>query len=99
MLKIRTFLEHRAHDKPRPRTAIVEDRGPLALLFLNNNLHVVHHHHPRLPWCRLPQAYRAQKARYLASNEGYRYASYAEVFRRYFLHAQDAVPHSTYRGR
>ncbi|MDZ7908968.1 MAG: fatty acid desaturase [Gemmobacter sp.] len=46
ILKIRTFLEHRAHDLPRARTVIVEDRGPLALLFLNNNLHVVHHTHP-----------------------------------------------------
>ena len=54
LLKIRTYLEHRAHEAPRARTVIIEDRGPLALLFLNNNLHVVHHCHPAVPWYRLP---------------------------------------------
>ena len=49
LLKIRTFLEHRAHEAPRARTVIVEDRGPLALLFLNNNFHAVHHMHPKVP--------------------------------------------------
>ena len=33
LLKVRTFLEHRAHELCRARTVIVEDRGPLALLF------------------------------------------------------------------
>ena len=50
LLKIRTFLEHRAHELCRARTVIIEDRGPLAFLFLNNNLHVVHHAHPNVPW-------------------------------------------------
>ncbi|MEM6372175.1 MAG: fatty acid desaturase, partial [Pseudomonadota bacterium] len=36
ILKIRTFLEHQAHEAARGRTAIVEDRGILAFLFLNN---------------------------------------------------------------
>ena len=52
LLKIRTFLEHRAHEKSRARTVIIEDRGPLAFLFLNNNLHVVHHMNPAAPWYR-----------------------------------------------
>ena len=60
ILKIRTFLEHRAHADPAARTVIVEDRGPLALLFLNNNLHVVHHAHPGVPWYALPALYRAR---------------------------------------
>ncbi|MDU8909963.1 fatty acid desaturase [Aestuariicoccus sp. MJ-SS9] len=93
VLKIRTFLEHQAHERARGRTVIIEDRGPLALLFLNNNLHVVHHMHAAVPWYRLPGLYRANRARYLSRNEGYRYASYAEVFRRHFLKAKDPVPH------
>ena len=47
VLKIRTFLEHQAHERASARTVIIEDRGPLAFLFLNNNLHVVHHMHPQ----------------------------------------------------
>lgn len=93
LLKIRTFLEHRAHEAARARTVVVEDRGPLALLFLNNNLHVVHHMHPAVPWYRLPALYGANRDHYLRRNDGYRYRSYAEVFARYFLRAKDPVPH------
>lgn len=99
VLKIRTFLEHRAHEKSRARTVIIEDRGPLAFLFLNNNLHVVHHMNPGAPWHRLPALYRAGKARYQASNEHYVYRSYGEVFRRYFLRAKDPVAHPLFRPR
>lgn len=93
LLKIRTFLEHRAHEDARGRTVVIEDRGLLALLFLNNNLHVVHHMHAAVPWYRLPQLYYANRDRYLSRNAGYRYASYAEIFRRYLWQAKDPVPH------
>ncbi len=93
LVKIRTFLEHRAHEKSRARTVIVEDRGLLAFLFLNNNLHVVHHMNPTAPWYRLPALYRAQKERYLALNEAYVYRSYAQIFREYFWRAKDPVAH------
>lgn len=96
ILKIRTFLEHRAHAAARARTVIIEDRGLLALLFLNNNLHVVHHMHPRVPWYRLPALYHGRAAHYLARNQGYRYRSYGDVFRRYLWRAKDPVPHPLY---
>jgi len=93
LVKIRTFLEHRAHEKSRARTVIVEDRGLLAFLFLNNNLHVVHHMNPAAPWYRLPALYRSGKDRYLACNEAYVYRSYGQIFREYFWHAKDPVAH------
>jgi fatty acid desaturase len=93
ILKIRTFLEHRAHETALGRTVIIEDRGLLALLFLNNNFHLVHHMHAKVPWFRLPQLYAQNRDRYLSRNGGYRYASYAEVFRKYFWRAKDPVPH------
>jgi fatty acid desaturase len=93
VLKIRTFLEHRAHEKSRARTVIIEDNGPLAWLFLYNSLHVVHHMHPGAPWYSLPSLYRAGRARYQACNDAYVYRSYAEIFRKYFLRAKDPVPH------
>jgi fatty acid desaturase len=96
VLKIRTFLEHQAHERASGRTAIIEDGGLLAFLFLNNNLHVVHHMHPRLAWYRLPGLYRANRDRYLARNGGYAYASYAEVARRHLLRAKEPVPHPLY---
>jgi len=96
VLKIRTFLEHQAHERARGRTVIIEDRGPLAFLFLNNNLHVVHHMHPKLPWYRLPRIYFNNREAYLARNAGYSYRSYAEIFRRHLLRAKDPVPHPLY---
>ena len=93
LLKIRTFLEHRAHDAARARTVVVEDRGPLALLFLNNNFHVVHHMHPNVPWYKLPALYALRREHYLRRNDGYVYQSYTEVFRRYLTKPKDPVPH------
>ena len=99
LLKIRTFLEHRAHEKARGRTVVIEDRGPLAFLFLNNNFHVVHHMNPGVAWYRLPALYRAGKERYLSYNEGYVYRSYGEVFGKYLLRPKDPVPHPLWRRR
>ena len=93
LLKIRTFLEHQAHEKVRGRTVIIDETGPLAMLFLMNNFHVIHHMHPRVPWYRLPTLFRANRARYLRQNDGYSYRSYAEVFRLYLFHRKDLVPH------
>jgi fatty acid desaturase len=98
LLKIRTFLEHQAHERASGRTVIIEDRGPLAFLFLNNNLHVVHHMHPRAPWYRLPGLYRANRARYQARNGGYVFRSYAQVFARHLWRGKDPVAHPLYPG-
>lgn len=97
IVKIRTFLEHQAHERRTGRTAIIEDRGFLAFLFLNNNFHAVHHMHPKVPWYRLPKLYFDNRQRYLARNGGYVFASYAQVFRSYFLRRKDPVPHPFWR--
>lgn len=93
LLKIRTYLEHRAHEVARARTVVIEDRGPLALLFLNNNLHAVHHCHPNVAWYKLPSVFAANRDHFLRRNDGYLYANYKEVFRNYLLRAKDPVPH------
>ncbi len=96
LLKLRTYLEHQAHDRASARTAIVEDRGLFALLFLNNNLHVVHHMHPGVPWYALPSLYRARQDTYLSQNLGYRYRAYSDIFRQYLFRSKDPVPHPLY---
>ncbi|MCB2116368.1 MAG: fatty acid desaturase [Rhodobacteraceae bacterium] len=93
VLKIRTYLEHRAHEDAPGRTVVVEDRGLLAFLFLNNNLHIVHHTKPGVPWYRLPAVYAAGREEFLRRNEGYLYPSYGAIFRRHLLRAKDPVPH------
>ena len=71
VLKVRTFLEHTAHDRIVARTVVIEDRGLLALLFLNNNYHAVHHSNPRLTWHRLPKEFNKRRAEFLHRNDGY----------------------------
>ena len=93
VLKIRTFLEHRAHQYSTARTVIIDDKGPLAFLFLNNNLHAVHHLHPQVAWYNLPRLYRDNTDSYDRFNEDYNYRSYAQVIARYFVKAKDPVPH------
>jgi fatty acid desaturase len=93
ILKIRTYLEHRAHASHRARSVVIEDRGLLSLLFLNNNFHAVHHAHPKLPWYDLPHSFAARREAVLARNDGYYYRNYTQIFRRYFLRAKDPVPH------
>lgn len=93
ILKIRTFLEHRAHELARGRTVVVEQQGLLSFLFLNNSFHVVHHAKPNVAWHRLPALYRERREDYLRRNDGYIYGSYGEIFRRYLFQAKDPVPH------
>lgn len=99
VLRIRTFLEHQAHDRVSGRTVIIEDRGPLGFLFLNNNLHVVHHMHPNVAWYRLWPLYLSQRERFVTRNHGYVYPSYAAIFRLYFWRGKDNVAHPIWRGR
>ncbi len=98
LLKVRTFLEHRAHAESGARSVIIEGRGFWALLFLNNNLHAVHHAHPAIAWYRLPALYRADERAFLKRNRGYRYAGYGEIFRRYILGAKDPLAHPLMRA-
>jgi len=93
LLKVRTFLEHRAHEKPRARTVVIEGQGLWSFLFLNNNFHVVHHMHPNVSWYKLPSLYYENRDHYLRRNQGYFFASYAIVFYRYFFKVKDSVPH------
>ncbi len=93
LLKIRTFLEHRAHEAARARTVVVEDRGPLSILFLNNNFHAVHHCSPDVAWYDLPSLYAARRDHYLRLNEAYVYRSYAQIFGAFLVRRKDPVPH------
>jgi Fatty acid desaturase len=93
LLKIRTFAEHRAHEDVQARTAVIEDRGFFAFLFLNNNFHLVHHMYPHISWYALPGLYRAEKEKFMQRNRGYIYKNYRQLFAQYFLRSKEPVPH------
>ena len=94
---LRSFAEHRASAEPAQRTAVVEANPLLSLIFLYNNLHVVHHDRPALPWYKLPAAWRKLQADggdASARTAGMVYAGgYREVVRRYFLRPVIDVEH------
>ncbi|PWV97259.1 fatty acid desaturase [Hoeflea marina] len=99
LLMVRSFLEHQAVDKTNARSVIIETRGPLAMLFLNNNLHSVHHAYPSLAWYRLPAFFQLNRDRFMRMNGGYRFRSYFEVFRRYALTPKEPVAWPLDRAR
>lgn len=93
LIMVRSYIEHRAHEDPKKRTAVIESGPFFSLLFLNNNLHRVHHAKPNVPWYRLPSLYRAERERYLAENGGYLIRGYAEVARRWLIRPREPVVH------
>ena len=90
---VRSFAEHRAHPDAGHRSVIVESRGLMALLFLNNNLHAVHHAEPALPWYRLPERFRERRGEVMIANGGYRFSGYTEIMLRYLLWPKEQVRH------
>ena len=91
LLMIRTFLEHQAHPDRRARSVLINDQGVLRYLFLNNNLHAVHHAFPSVAWYRLPGLFRLNESRFLEMNQGYFYKSYLDVIRKYAFSCKEPV--------
>ncbi len=93
LIMIRSLAEHRAAERPRDRTAVVERAGLLGLLFLNNNLHVLHHERPHVPWYTLPAEWRQARAGVLVGWHGPLYRGYRDVARRYAVRPHHPGPH------
>jgi fatty acid desaturase len=96
LISVRTFAEHQWSERPDGRTIIVE-RSPFAFLFLNNNLHLVHHKNPTVAWYRLPALYRARRAEWVALNGGYVFPNYFALFRAFGFRVKEPVVHPALR--
>jgi fatty acid desaturase len=90
---LRSLAEHRAAERPEDRTAVVEHAGLLGLLYLNNNLHLLHHEAPSIPWFALPARWRRVRSRLLGVRHGPVYQGYLDVALRYALRPQHPGPH------
>jgi fatty acid desaturase/ABC-type phosphate/phosphonate transport system substrate-binding protein len=91
---VRSFAEHRASQAVPERTAIVENARILGLLFLFNNLHVVHHEHPHLPWYRIPGWYQKHRETLIERNGVVVYDTYFDVMRRFLFKPHDDPVHA-----
>jgi len=90
---IRSFAEHRASEHAQEQTAIVEGAKIFGLLFLFNNLHIVHHRHPELPWYRIPHWYHAHRASLIAPEKTRVYQGYFSIARRFLFAPFDNPVH------
>ncbi|MBE7185252.1 MAG: fatty acid desaturase [Methylobacterium mesophilicum] len=96
LISVRTFAEHQWSERPDGRTLIVE-RSPFGLLFLNNNLHLVHHKNPTVAWYRLPMLFRERRGEWIRMNDGYVFPNYWSLFRAFALKAKEPVVHPILR--
>jgi fatty acid desaturase len=95
--RLRSFAEHRFADHHDERTAIVENSPLLGLLFLYNNLHVLHHKRPGIPWYQIPRLYRRHREFLVNLNGGLVYNGYREVARRFLVKPHDDPRHPNHR--
>jgi fatty acid desaturase len=92
IISVRTYCEHQAASDVGHRTVIVEN-SPLSLLFLNNNLHLVHHKAPTLAWYKLPALMREKRAEWIEMNDGYVFGGYSDIFKKFALKAKEPIVH------
>lgn len=93
LIMVRSLAEHRAAVLPEDRTAVVERAGVLGPLFLYNNLHVLHHECPAIPWFELPAAWARARTRLLATRRGPVFRGYWEVAALYAWRPHHPGPH------
>jgi fatty acid desaturase len=96
IIAVRTFAEHQWSENPEGRTIIVE-RTPLSFLFLNNNLHLVHHKNPTVAWYQLPRLFRERREEWLRMNNGYVFANYSALFTSFAFRPKEPVVHPVLR--
>jgi hypothetical protein len=90
---VRSFAEHRARPSVHERIAIVEGSWFFGPLFLFNNLHVLHHDEPLMPWYAYLRRYRLRRDELLRLNNGLVYKTYFDVARRYLFKPHDVTVH------
>lgn len=90
---LRSYAEHQAAENIGGRTAVVETNAFCSLLYLNNNLHIVHHAHPSVPWYEIPAYYEERKKQYLAANGNLRFSGYGEIVQRFAFTTKQPVEH------
>ncbi|MEL6946772.1 MAG: fatty acid desaturase [Pseudomonadota bacterium] len=90
---LRAYAEHQAAENVGARTAVVEASPIWSLLYLNNNLHIVHHANPAEPWYALPDLYRERRHVFLAANDNTLFTGYREIFARFAFRVKQPVEH------
>ena len=96
LISVRTFAEHQWSERPEGRTIIVE-RSPLSFLFLNNNLHFVHHKSPTVAWYRLPKLFRERRDEWVRDEQRLCLSELFRAAEEYAFKAKEPVVHPALR--
>lgn len=90
---MRSFAEHQAVATVDERSIIVETNPLLSLMYLNNNLHAVHHKNPNLAWFRIPMIWECERDKVLADNGNYYFKGYFSIIRQYSITPKEPPNH------
>ncbi|HNB25964.1 MAG TPA: fatty acid desaturase, partial [Alphaproteobacteria bacterium] len=90
---VRSYAEHRAAGAVEQRTVICEAGSFWNLVFLYNNLHLIHHRYPRQVWHARPRQYEMEKAELLRHADYYRLPGYGTVFANWLLTPKEPMQH------
>lgn len=90
---MRAYAEHQAAENVGARSAVVEAHPFWSLLYLNNNLHIVHHASPSTAWNDIPKLYSERRQQYLTANENTLFLGYRDVFARFAFSVKQPVEH------
>ncbi len=82
---LRSFAEHQASFDHDDRTVMVNSGPLMSLLYLNNNLHALHHSEPGTAWYRLPARARA------LPRKKYVFRGYGEIAARFLFRPKEPV--------
>jgi fatty acid desaturase len=89
LLLMRSYTEHRDFGDQNERCAIVEGNWFTRLLFLNINIHQVHHEFPGMPWYRIYDYYRRNRESVNQLSGNFYFAGYLELIRKTLFKTKD----------
>ena len=93
LTSLRAYAEHQAAEAVGARSAVVEASRFWSFLYLNNNLHIVHHASPATPWYDIPKLYAERRQIYLTANENTVFLGYSDVWKRFAFRKKQPVEH------
>ena len=99
LVMLRSYAEHRPAKAVAHRSTINLAERPFGLLFLNNNLHAVHHARPGMPWYELPDFFRAHRDAWFAFNGDFVWNGYRDLFRQFTFRVKDEPVHPRFDSR
>jgi len=90
---LRSFVEHQAVENVAERSIIVETNPLVSLMYLNNNLHAIHHKDPHLAWFRIPWIWQNDRSGVLTENGHYYFKGYRSIIFRYWKTPKEQPNH------